>query len=67
MGGYVLIGRNPYIPLLGTEGQRDIEILNEVLEQLSLQDFRDRTDSLSGGTPEMPLARVLVQDTHLFS
>ena len=67
VGGYVLIGRNPYIPLLGTEGQRDIEILNEVLEQLSLQDFRDRTlDSLSGGELQRcHLARVLVQDTPL--
>ncbi len=65
VGGYVLIGRNPHIPLLGSEGQRDIEILNEVLEQLSLEDFRDRTlDSLSGGELQRcHLARVLAQDT----
>tara|TARA_Y100000746_G_C15466787_1_gene434308 strand:+ start:1845 stop:2393 length:549 start_codon:yes stop_codon:yes gene_type:complete len=65
VGGYVLIGRNPHIPLLGSEGQRDIEILNEVLEQLSLENFRDRTlDSLSGGELQRcHLARVLAQDT----
>lgn len=65
VSGYVLIGRNPHIPFLGSEGQRDIEILNQVLEQLSLEDFRNRTlDSLSGGELQRcHLARILVQDT----
>ena len=68
VGGYVLIGRNPHIPLMGSEGQRDIEILNEVLEQLSLEDFRDRTlDSLSGGELQrFAIAVCAVQESDVY-
>ena len=47
---YVLLGRTPYIPYLGTESRRDLEIVASVLDHLDLAGFAARRlDSLSGG------------------
>jgi len=61
---YVLMGRTPYIPYLGTEKRRDLEITASVLEQLDLSGFSSRRmGSLSGGELQRAvLARALVQE-----
>lgn len=61
---YVVMGRTPYIPYLGTERKRDLEITSSVLEQLDLSDFASRRiESLSGGELQRAvLARALVQE-----
>jgi iron complex transport system ATP-binding protein len=63
VGDYVLMGRTPYIPLLGTEGRRDLNIVASVLDQLDLADLAGRRlDSLSGGERQRAvLARALAQ------
>jgi iron complex transport system ATP-binding protein len=63
VGDYVLMGRTPYIPYLGTEGRRDLEIVAAVLDQLDLADLAGRRlDSLSGGERQRAvLARALAQ------
>ena len=60
---YVLLGRTPYIPYLGTESRRDLAIVAQVLDQLDLADFAARRlDSLSGGERQRAvLARALAQ------
>ena len=60
---YVLLGRTPYIPYLGTESRRDLAIVAQVLDQLDLAAFADRRlDSLSGGERQRAvLARALAQ------
>ncbi len=60
---YVLMGRTPHIPYLGTESRRDLEIAAEVLEWLDLVLLGPRRlDSLSGGELQRALlARALVQ------
>lgn len=60
---YVLMGRTPYVPYLGTEKKRDLEITNSVLEQLDLTSLASRRmGSLSGGELQRAvLARALVQ------
>jgi iron complex transport system ATP-binding protein len=61
---YVLMGRTPYIPYLGAEKKRDIEITNAVLQQLDLSSLAHRAmRSLSGGELQRAvLARALVQE-----
>ena len=61
---YVLMGRTPYIPYLGTEKKRDLDITSSVLEQLDLASFAHRRiGSLSGGELQRAvLARALVQE-----
>jgi len=61
---YVLMGRTPYIPYLGTEKKHDREITASVLEQLDLWALRSRQmGSLSGGELQRAvLARALVQE-----
>jgi iron complex transport system ATP-binding protein len=63
VGDYVLMGRTPYIPYLGTERRRDLEIVASVLDQLDLADLAGRRlDSLSGGERQRAvLARALAQ------
>ena len=60
---YVLLGRTPYIPYLGTESRRDFEIVASVLDHLDLAGFAARRlDSLSGGERQRAvLARALAQ------
>jgi iron complex transport system ATP-binding protein len=60
---YVLLGRTPYIPYLGTESRRDLAIVAQVLDQLDLGAFAARPlDSLSGGERQrVVLARALAQ------
>jgi iron complex transport system ATP-binding protein len=60
---YVLLGRTPYIPYLGTESRRDLAIVAQVLDQLDLAAFAARRlDSLSGGERQRAvLARALAQ------
>jgi iron complex transport system ATP-binding protein len=60
---YVLLGRTPYIPYLGTETRRDLAIVGQVLDHLDLGAFAARRlDSLSGGERQRAvLARALAQ------
>jgi iron complex transport system ATP-binding protein len=60
---YVLLGRTPYIPYLGTETRRDLAIVAQVLDHLDLGPFAGRAlDSLSGGERQRAvLARALAQ------
>ena len=60
---YVLLGRTPYIPYLGTETRRDLETVARVLDHLDLGAFAGRRlDSLSGGERQRAvLARALAQ------
>lgn len=61
---YVLMGRTPYIPYLGTEKKRDLEITSSVLEELDLSALAARRmGSLSGGELQRAVfARALVQE-----
>jgi iron complex transport system ATP-binding protein len=60
---YVLLGRTPWIPHLGTESRRDLKIVGSVLDQLDLTGLAARRlDSLSGGERQRAvLARALAQ------
>jgi iron complex transport system ATP-binding protein len=60
---YVLLGRTPYIPYLGSESRRDLAIVAQVLDHLDLAAFAARgLDSLSGGERQRAvLARALAQ------
>ena len=61
---YVLMGRTPHIPYLGTENSRDREVTGAVLAQLDLAPLAHRRmGSLSGGELQRAvLARALVQE-----
>jgi cobalamin transport system ATP-binding protein len=61
---YVLLGRTPYIPYLGTESRRDLTVVAGMLEQVGLEALADRTlESLSGGELQRTmLARALAQE-----
>jgi iron complex transport system ATP-binding protein len=61
---YVLLGRTPYIPYLGTEGRRDLEVTARVLARLELDSLAHRPlGSLSGGEGQRAvLARALAQE-----
>ena len=60
---YVLMGRTPYIPYLGTETRDDLAAVASVLERLDLARFAARRlESLSGGELQRAvLARALAQ------
>lgn len=64
---YLLTGRTPYIPYLGTEGRRDLEVVARVLGRLELEAFAGRPlGSLSGGELQRAvLGRALAQETPL--
>jgi iron complex transport system ATP-binding protein len=61
---YVLLGRTPHIPFLGTETNADVARAEETLEQLDVHEFAGRQiNTLSGGERQrMLLARALLQD-----
>lgn len=65
VNSYVLLGRTPHLRLLGVEGPRDFEIVEDVLHQLDLEGFGHRTlESLSGGELQRcHLARAIAQAT----
>ncbi|GAA3211502.1 ABC transporter ATP-binding protein [Actinocorallia longicatena] len=60
---YALLGRSPYIPYLGREGRRDREVVDSVLDRLSLTPFAGRRlGRMSGGERQrVVLARALAQ------
>jgi iron complex transport system ATP-binding protein len=61
---YLLLGRSPYIPYLGTERRHDLDVVAEVADQLELREFLDRNlGTLSGGELQrVVLARALAQE-----
>ena len=64
---YVLLGRTPHISYFGVEGPADVDVVDAVLERLSLQDLASRTlDTLSGGERQRAIiARALAQEAPL--
>lgn len=65
VGEYVLLGRTPYIPYLGTESRADRAIAESVIEQTGLELLAGRRlDTLSGGELQRALvARALAQQS----
>jgi cobalamin transport system ATP-binding protein len=65
VGEYVLLGRTPYVPYLGTESRSDVEAVERALERLDLRGLKARRlGTLSGGERQRAvLARALAQDT----
>jgi iron complex transport system ATP-binding protein len=64
---YVLLGRTPYIPYLGTESRRDLTVVAGMLEQVGLEKLAHRRlESLSGGELQRTmLARALAQEAEV--
>ena len=62
---YVLLGRTPYVPYLGTESRSDVEAVERALERLDLRELAGRRlGTLSGGERQRAvLARALAQET----
>lgn len=60
---YVLLGRTPFIPYLGTETAADLDVVDEVLQQMDLDGLERRPlGSLSGGEQQRAiLGRALAQ------
>ena len=61
---YTLLGRTAHLPYLAMESQRDLVVVDDVLERLDLTSFATRPlVSLSGGEQQRAvLARALVQE-----
>lgn len=61
---YVLLGRTPYLSLLGTESKKDLEIVGHMLGLLAVGDLAKREiTTLSGGEAQrVVLARALAQE-----
>jgi iron complex transport system ATP-binding protein len=64
---YVLLGRTPHIPYLGSEGRADRALASSVLEQTGLELFsRRRLGTLSGGERQRAVvARALAQEARI--
>jgi len=64
---YVLLGRTPYLPVLGRESAADLAAVDETLASLDLSGFADRRlETLSGGERQRVfLARALAQGAPL--
>jgi len=64
---YVLLGRTPYVPLLGRESAADLAVVDDVLARLDLTGFANRRlATLSGGERQrVLLARALAQGAPL--
>jgi iron complex transport system ATP-binding protein len=62
---YVLLGRTPYVPYLGSESRSDLEAVGRALDRLDLQALANRRlGTLSGGERQRAvLARALAQGT----
>ena len=60
---YVLMGRTPYVPYLGTESRTDRDVVAGVLRRMELESFAERLlGSLSGGEVQRAvLGRALAQ------
>ena len=67
VGEYVMLGRTPHIPYLGSEGRRDQSVVSSVMERLELEGFSSRPlSSLSGGEVQRAvLARALAQEASI--
>jgi iron complex transport system ATP-binding protein len=65
VGGYVLLGRTPYLPRFGAEGPEDLAAARRAIALLGLADFVDRpVAALSGGERQRVfVARALAQET----
>jgi iron complex transport system ATP-binding protein len=65
VGEYVLYGRHPYVPSLGSETEADRTIVRSALETVGMWDRRsDGIHEVSGGERQrVLLARALAQDT----
>ena len=63
----VLMGRTPYLKLLGTPGRADYEVTDEAIEQVGLAHLRHRAyTELSGGERQLAMiARGLAQQTDI--
>ncbi len=61
---YVLLGRTPYIPYLGTERHRDLEAAKRAMALLDVRAFSERPlHDLSGGERQrVVLARAMAQE-----
>jgi iron complex transport system ATP-binding protein len=64
---YVLLGRTPYIPMLGRESAGDLAVVRQTLDALDLAGFAGRRlETLSGGERQRAfLARALAQQAPL--
>ncbi|GAA1845121.1 ABC transporter ATP-binding protein [Asanoa iriomotensis] len=64
---YVLLGRTPFVSLLGRESAADLAAVRALLDRLDLAGFGDRElDTLSGGERQRVfLARALAQEPSL--
>ena len=64
---YVLLGRSPYIPYLGTEGDDDLAVAHAQIDRLDLRRVTGRSvTALSGGEfQRVVLARALAQQAPL--
>jgi len=64
---YVLLGRTPHLPYLGTESRRDLEAASAALDLLDLGSFAGRQMSeLSGGERRrVVLARAIAQEADI--
>ncbi len=64
---YVLLGRTPFVSLLGRESAADLTAVTALLDRLDLAGFADRElDTLSGGERQRVfLARALAQEPSL--
>jgi iron complex transport system ATP-binding protein len=64
---YVLLGRTPFVSLLGRESTADLTAVTALLDRLDLTGFSDRElDTLSGGERQRVfLARALAQEPSL--
>ncbi len=63
----ILMGRTPYLKLLGTPGRADYEVVDEAIEQVGLAHLRHRAyTELSGGERQLAMiARGLAQQTDI--
>jgi len=64
---YVVLGRSPHIPYLGSESSDDLKVVQQVLASLDLLELSTRTlDGLSGGELQrVVLARAIAQGSPL--
>ncbi len=62
---YVLLGRTAHLNLLATESNYDLETTENILQELALDSFKNRSlDSLSGGERQrVAIARALTQQS----